>query len=277
VRTTLGELGAAPIRSTAVIVIGEVAALDLGWFERRPLFGRRVVVTRARSQASELVERLVELGAEVIEAPTIAIVDPPDRGRSLRDAAARVASFGWVVFTSTNAVERFTALLRDGRAFGAARVAAIGPATADALRARNIEPDLVPARAIAEGLLEEWPTGEGSVLVPQSALARPTLAAGLTERGWKVEVVDAYTTLALPARDAAAVVSADAITFTASSTVTNFVDSYGVDALPKVVVSIGPATSSTAAERGIAVTAEADPHTLDGLIGAVLTVLGSRS
>ncbi|MCU1379299.1 MAG: uroporphyrinogen-III synthase/uroporphyrinogen-III C-methyltransferase [Acidimicrobiales bacterium] len=278
VRTTLAGLGAAEISSPAVLVIGAVAGLDLGWYEQRPLFGRRVVVTRARTQASDLAARLADLGAEVIEVPTIEIADAADRGAALADAAGRAGTYDWVVFTSANAVERFVAHLRDARAFGAARVAAVGAATAEALAAANVLADLVPDRFVAEALVDSFPDapeGGGRVLVPQAADARPVLADGLRAKGWYVDVVEAYRTV--PGRPSthalAAAREADAITFTSSSTVTGYLEVAGADAVPPVVVSIGPITSATAKEHGLDVAIEADPSTVDGLVAALRTAL----
>src|SRR5437763_5960329 len=128
VRTTLGRLGTVELEPPVTLVVGAVAALDLRWFEARPLFGRRVVVTRAREQASDLVERLHRFGAETIELPAITIDEPDDGGAELRECAAWLSrgDFEWVVFTSANAADRFCALLRDARAFGPTRVAAMG-------------------------------------------------------------------------------------------------------------------------------------------------------
>ena len=197
IRTTLGELHACPLEPPVTMVIGRVAGLDLPWFETRPLFGRRVVVTRARHQASGLAERLRALGAEPVEVPTIEIVDPDDGGQTLRAVAARVREYDWVCLTSANAAERFVACLRDARALGDVRVAAIGPGTAAALAAAGIAADLVPERSLAEGLVDEFPepgaddAGLGSrrVLLPQAAGARPVLADGLASKGWTVEVL----------------------------------------------------------------------------------------
>ncbi|HEV7685510.1 MAG TPA: uroporphyrinogen-III C-methyltransferase, partial [Acidimicrobiia bacterium] len=153
VRTTLGRLAGEPIESPAVMLVGAVATLDLPWYEARPLFGRRVIVTRAREQASGLVERLQELGAATVELPVIEIGEPDDGGAALREAAGRVGEYDWVVFTSANAVVRFFAALGavgfDTRALGGRRVAAIGPGTADALASAGVRPDLVPERFVA--------------------------------------------------------------------------------------------------------------------------------
>jgi uroporphyrinogen III methyltransferase / synthase len=277
IRATLAGLATADVQSPAVIVVGDVAALDFGWFERRPLFGRRVVVTRARAQASTLADALSELGADVVEVPTIQIDEPADAAVALVRAATEVHTYDWVVFTSANAVERFVPHLRDARAFGAAQIAAVGSGTADALRRFHVVADLVPDRFVAEALVDVFPEGKGTVLLPQAAAARPVLAEGLRDKGWTVEVVEAYRTIAgQPTSGAlAAAAQADAITFTSASTVTNFVDLAGLDAVPPVVVSIGPVTTRAAKEAGIEVTAEADPSTIDGLVDALVRVLGS--
>jgi uroporphyrinogen III methyltransferase / synthase len=270
IRTTLAGLGAADVRSPSVIVIGEVAALDLGWFERRPLFGKRVVVTRSRDQASGLRRRLEELGAEVLEVPAIAV-----EWVAGVDLAGPVSGAEWVVFSSANAVDAVTGGLRDARAFGAARVAAIGPGTAAALARFGVVADLVPDRNVAEGLVDAFPAGTGRVYLPQAEGARPVLAGGLAAKGWSVDVRAAYRTVAAPLSEAdrAAAAAADAITFTSSSTVTNYLAGAGAEAVPPIVVSIGPVTSETARGAGLAVTAEADPHTIDGLVDAVVVAL----
>jgi uroporphyrinogen III methyltransferase / synthase len=277
VRTTLGELGSADVASPSVIVVGAVAALELGWFEQRPLFGRRIVVTRARTQASGLAARLAALGADVVEVPTIEIADPAD-GSALAAAAGRIRSYDWVAFTSANAVERFMAHVRDARAFGDCRLAVVGSATAAALAGAGLVADLVPERFVAEGLVDAFPDvppGGGRVLVPQSAEARPTLVEGLRAKGWYVDPVEAYRTVSgsPPARALAAAEGADAITFTSSSTVTGYLGL--TDVVPPVVASIGPITSATCRERGLEVAVEADPSDVGGLVDAVVRVLGS--
>jgi uroporphyrinogen III methyltransferase/synthase len=275
VRTTLGKLAGAILEPPVTIVIGKVAGLDLRWFEGRPLFGRKVVVTRARAQASVLVEKLTALGAETVELPTIEIVDAADRGEALHAAAARLGEYDWVVFTSVNAVDRLFAGVRDARAFGSAKVAAVGPGTAGALAARGVVADLVPHSAVAEALVESFPAGPGRVLLPQAAAARPVLAEGLLAKDWQVDVVEAYRTVAAqPSEDAlAAAAKADAIAFTSSSTVTSWLALAGTDALPPVVACIGPVTAATAAEYGVPVTVAATEHTVDGLVDALVAAL----
>ena len=280
VRTTLGSLAEADLESPAVIVIGEVAGLDLAWYERLPLFGRSVVVTRPRHQAGALVERLQRLGAATVELPTIEIVDPADGGAALRAAAAVVGSYDWVTFTSANAVARFLPLLRDARAFGAAKVAAIGPGTAQALAEARVVADLVPERFVGEGLLKAFPPPHpgGRVLLPRAAVARDMLPEGLRAAGWEVDVVEAYRTRPTrPAPEAlAAAGAADAVTFTSSSSVAGYLQVAGLAAVPPVVASIGPVTSATARNLGLTVAAEADVHTLDGLVDAVVRALLPR-
>ena len=289
VRTTLAELGTVELDAPATIVIGAVAGLDLRWFEARPLFGRRVIVTRAREQASELVSRLRVAGADAIEVPVIRIADPSDGGVALRAAAARVHEFDWVVLTSANGAERLCREVRDARAFGGARVAAIGPATASALRRWGITPDLVPARFVAEALVDAFPSGpagpegqkqsSGRVLLARAAVAREVLPDGLRAKGWTVEEVEAYRTERVAVNEArrAAIGAADAIAFTSSSTVTNYLEAVGADAVPPVVACIGPVTADTARSRGLRVDIEAEEHTIDGLVGALVAHLGQHS
>lgn len=273
VRTTLAELGDTPMEAPSTLVIGGVAALDLAWFEHRPLFGRRVVVTRAREQASGLVERLTALGAEVVELPAIEVVD------SVEPLHLDPASYDWVVFTSANAVARVVPTLRDARAFGTARIAVVGTATAEALGRHNLVADLVPEQFVAESLVEAFPSGTGRVLVPQAADARPALADGLQAKGWTVDVVEAYRTQPVEpsAETLAAAAQADAVTFTSSSTVTNYVDAAGIDDVPPVVACIGPVTAETARAAGLTVDVVAEVHTVDGLADALVGVIESRA
>jgi len=279
-RTTLGRLAGEDIESPAVMVIGAVATLDLPWYENRPLFGKRIIVTRARPQASGLVERLHELGAATVELPVIEIGEPADGGTALRAAAGRVADYDWVAFTSANAVGRFFAALgevgADTRALGGRRVAAIGPGTAEALAAAGVRADLVPDRFVAESLLEAFPDGPGRVLLPRAAIARDALPAGLTERGWTVDVVEAYrTAVGRPAPEAlAAAGSAHAVTFTSSSTVTNYLAVAGDVPVPPVVACIGPITADTARAAGLSVDVVAAEHTIEGLVSALIEKFG---
>jgi uroporphyrinogen III methyltransferase/synthase len=279
-RTTLGRLGEEVVEAPAVIVIGAVAEADLRWYEDRPLFGRRVVVTRAREQASELVERLAELGAETVELPVIEIGEPADGGVALSRAAAAAASYDWVAFTSANAVERFFAALEagggDARSLAGPRVAAIGPGTAAALATRGVRADLVPDHYVAEAVVDAFPDGPGRVLLPRAAVARDALPAGLAAKRWEVDVVEAYRTrLGVPTPEAlASAGGADAVTFTSSSTVSNFLQVAGRERVPPVVACIGPVTAATAEAAGLDVSVVAEEHTIEGLVRALVEALG---
>ena len=272
VRATLGTIADQTLATPSVIVVGEVAGVDLTWFERRPLSARRVVVTRTRQQASQLTVALRELGAVPIEVPVIEIVEPSDGGVGLAAAALRLGAFDWVILTSPNGANRLLAVVPDARAFGSAKVAAIGPGTAAVLAAGKIRADLVPDRFVAEALLDALPSGPGRILLARAEVARDVLPEGLRARGWEVDVVDAYRTVGAVVSDEqrAAIRGADVITFTSSSTVERFLDAVGADALPPVVACIGPITAATARARGLTVDIEATVHTIDGLVAALL-------
>jgi uroporphyrinogen III methyltransferase / synthase len=281
VRATLATVGAAGVQAPAAIVVGDVAGLDLSWFEARPLFGRAVVVTRAREQASELRQRLEGLGAEVIELPAIAI-EPVDF------EVPPLERYGWLVFTSANGVHAFyerglVPAGLDARALAGVRIAAIGPGTAAALAGRGVRADLLPERFVAESLLEAFPAPRSDgerVLLARADRARDVLPAGLSGRGYEVDVLAVYRTVTA-APDPVAVERArrgdvDALTFTSSSTVTNLCDLLGNVPDPQpVVASIGPVTSKTAEEQGLRVDVEATEHTIDGLVDAVLRALAA--
>ena len=255
-RATLSTITALGVASPSAIVVGPVAGLDLSWFETRPLFGRTVVVTRAREQASSLRNRLEELGATVVELPSIAIEPLPI-------ARPDPSGYAWVVFTSVNGVDGFfarglAAHGLDARALGGCRIAAIGSGTAEALGHHGIVPDLVPERFVAESLLEAFPpalTGD-RVLLARAEVARDALPEGLARLGYVVEVLPVYRTVtATPDPEDLARVQrgeVDALTFTASSTVDNFCDLVGPLPEPApLVVSIGPVTSDRARVRGL--------------------------
>ncbi len=275
-RGTLGQLaaGQAPdaFGSPALIVVGATAAMALRSYEQRPLAGWRVVVTRAEHQAASLSAELAALGARPVELPLIELIPPSDGGAALASAAGHLATYDWVVFTSANAVERFVALLHDARAFGAAKVAAIGSATADALAGRGIVADLVPARFVAEDLLAAFPRpGSGRVLLPRAGAARAVLPDGLRGLGWQVDVVEAYRTAhaELSPEQLELLATADAVTVTSSSTVQALAELVPPGALPPVVASIGPITTATAAACGIEVSVEATTSTVAGLATAL--------
>jgi uroporphyrinogen III methyltransferase/synthase len=275
VRATLATIAGHRIAPPVTIVIGDVAAQRLDWFESRPLFGRTAVVTRSRAQASTMAAALAEAGAAVVEFPVIEIVDPLDGGAALRDAATRVTDYDWVVLTSPNGARRFLDAVGDARRLGSTKIAVIGTGTGAAVQERFVTPDLVPERFVAESLIEAFPrspSGAGRVLIARAEVAREVLPSGLRELGWDVDLVDAYRTV--PARPdpaaLAAVAAADVITFTSSSTVTNFLEVAGREHVPAAVACIGPITAATAREAGLDVTVEADEHSIDGLVTAVV-------
>jgi uroporphyrinogen III methyltransferase / synthase len=223
------------------------------------LLGRRVVVTRAVDQASKLADRLRDLGATVVLAPTIRFEPVP---------FVLPHDLDWVVVTSPNGV----AALAD---LGTARLAVVGPDTAEAAVAVGFTVSLVPPRSMAESLVEAFASGPGRVAVVQADIARPVAVDGLRAKGWDVIAVTAYRTLGVDAEPTMidAIASADAITFTSGSTVRSFVTAYGVDRLPGNVISIGPVTTNACAELGISVTLTASEHNIDGLVAATVQSL----
>jgi uroporphyrinogen III methyltransferase/synthase len=260
---------AAQVRAPAITLVGDVAALgeQLAWLEARPLHGRTVAVTRARAQTSALAARLRELGAAVVEAPAI-------RVRPLEAELPDLAGFDLVCVTSPNGAELLMDRLRDARALAGVTVAAIGPGTARTLRARGIEPDVVPARAVAEGLVEalaDVPVQRA--LIVRAAEGRNVLRDALLARGADVQETVLYTTEAEPLDDGAraAASAADYLLFASGSAVRFFAAAAGREALegPRIV-SIGPATSAELRALDVEPAVEADPHTPDGLIAALL-------
>jgi uroporphyrinogen III methyltransferase/synthase len=285
VEAKLGDLAAvaeaSELRAPAVVVAGAVAERrdTIAWLERRALYGRRVVVTRARAQASGLARTLAALGADVVELPAIRI-EPRLDSDEVRRAVDEIYSYALVCLTSPNGVRLlFDALAgqgRDARALANATVAAIGPGTAAALRAHGVIPDVVPERSVAEALVEALSGVEvhgRPVLVARAAEARDLLPDALRERGAEVDVVSLYETVAeAPDPDALeAAGDADYVTFTSSSTVRNFIDAVG-DGFPRRarIVSIGPVTSEAARDAGLEVHVEAERHDPDGLVAALL-------
>ncbi len=274
---TLGhQIEAAGLKPPATIIIGDVVELrgKLNWFERLPLFGKRIVVTRAAEQAGELSSRLRSLGATVIEFPVIelrAAADPTP----LDAAIARLAGYDWVIFTSVNGVRFFMdhldASAADLRGLRA-RICVIGPATRAAVEALHLKVDLMPEEYVAESLVAAFSGHDlkgKRILLPRAAVARDVIPVALGALGAQVDVVEAYRNV-IPSRRAE-LGSADWITFTSSSTVTNFLALAGREALRGTrVASIGPVTSATLRAQGIEVHAEARTYTLDGLVEAMV-------
>jgi len=283
---------AAGLKPPAVTIVGQVAGLRdqvaaLRWFENRPLFGQRVLVTRTRQQASALSSRLRALGAEPVELPTIEI-GPPLDWAPLDQAIAALPSpgFDWIVFTSVNGVdaffERLTWAGRDARALAGARLAAIGPATAASLALHGLRADRVPTEYIAEAVAASLGDVAGSrVLLPRADIARAALAGVLRDGGATVVEVDAYRTLQ-PQVDAGQLApllaSITLATFTSSSTVRNLAamaraaDLHLPDVLAAATIAcIGPITAATARDEGLPVHVVAQDYTIDGLIDAIVT------
>jgi uroporphyrinogen III methyltransferase / synthase len=269
------------LKPPATVIIGDVVSLrdKLSWFERLPLFGQRIVVTRAREQSAALTVPLRQLGAEVIELPTIEIEPAGDYG-PLDRVIASLGEYDWLIFTSANGVlfflERLAVSSRDVRSIRG-RLCAIGPTTRDALERCHLKVDIVADQYVAEGLLRalEPHSLKGTrVLIARAAVARDVLPNELTARGAIVDVVEAYRT-AMPsdlAARAAGILSPkpDWVTFTSSSTAQNLIDVTGPETLRDLrIASIGPITSQTLRKYGIQITVEASSYTIPGLVDAI--------
>jgi uroporphyrinogen-III synthase len=240
----------------------------------RPLAGRSVVVTRAPEQAATLVDALRGLGADVVELPLIAVVEPADGGAALAAVLDDLDHVDWLVVTSPNGAQRVAGAL-SSRPPGSPHVAAVGAATEAALGRRA---DIVPDEQIAEGLLDLFPTGEGRVVVAQAAESRGVLEPGLTERGWSVEIVATHRTAIAPAdlidgpvwraacdraRDA------DAVVFTSGSAARGWAAAVGSHT-PAIVVAIGPATAAVARQENLKITHVATDHSVGGVLAALV-------
>lgn len=287
---TIAEVAVAErIKAPTIAIFGQVAALRerLAWFERRPLSGRTVAVTRARAQASGLAAALRALGADVVETPVIRI-------RELPGPAPELSGYDLLCLTSPNGVNALFARLReagaDARALADVTVAAIGPGTARQLAAHGISADIVPERFVAEGLVEalaEIPVKRA--LVARAAVARDVLPDALRARGAEVDVLALYETVLEPLdeRSREALAAADYVTFTSSSTVTNLLEAGGLGGTeagheadagrrPRLV-SIGPVTSATLRKHGFEPDVEATRHDIDGLLEALIADAGDHA
>lgn len=295
--STLADLPDAAVRegfsNPSIIVVGDVVRLKdkLDWFEKKPLFGRTVVVTRAREQASDSAALLAAKGARVIQFPTIKIVPMPDYAE-LDDAVSHLSRYGWVVFTSVNGVrffrERLAALGLDARALGSVKVAAIGPATARAVEAMGIRPDLVPASYVAEGvakaMLDLGMKGQ-KVLLPRAREARDVLPRALREAGAEVDVIAAYENV--PSDDnreqvmeALQAGKLDCVTFGSSSTVRNFLASIPLEELKKFpgvrFAAIGPVTAETMRSLGLTPDIQPEEFTIPAMVDAVCAAFAHK-
>jgi uroporphyrinogen III methyltransferase/synthase len=275
----------------AVAVFGQVVALrkSLNWYEKRPLSGKRIVVTRTRRQASALSDRLRAFGADVIELPTIRI-EPPSDLREFAELVQDAHTYDWIVFTSPNGVtaffELFFKLYDDARDIGAAKIAAIGPATTQRVKDFHLHVDLQPEEFVAEAVVREFQKQGGvenlRILLAQAEKARDVLPKQLSNLGAIVDEAFAYRTVAETRDDTGArhrllEEGADLITFTSSSTVENFL-ALGLPWPKRMqVASIGPITSKTARDHGLKVTIEAHRHDIEGLAESIRHFYSSRS
>ncbi len=285
----------AGIKPPGVIVVGDVVNLRerLRWFDTKPLFGKRVLVTRSREQASVLSGRLRELGAEPVEFPTIKIAPPQDFG-PLDEAIEGLSSYDWVIFTSANGVKSFMQRLlvrgRDVRALAGVKLAAIGPATAGELERLSLRVGYMPQRYVAEAIAEGIGDVAGArILLPRADLARPSLVQGLEAKGAVVDEVIAYRTLSRePSEEIKRILldgKIDIVTFTSSSTVRNLASALEAEvgkgwqaALERAIIAcIGPITAETAAELGIKVDVVAEEHTIKGLVGSIVNFVGEMA
>src|SRR3990172_2954317 len=276
------------IRQPAILVVGEVIQLrdKLNWFEKRPLFGKRILVTRSRDQASAFSELLEEYGAHVIQSPTIDI-RPPSDWSGLDRSIEGLEKYHWIIFTSVNGVayfwQRLTVAGKDARIFKGIKIAAIGPPTAQALSEHGIIPDLIPNEYKAEGIIQALETEDLTgirFLIPRAAEAREALPEQLRNRGAKVELVEAYRTVR-PADNEKEIIDLlkakeiDLITFTSSSTVKNLIQS-----LPKPrydgllagikIACIGPITAKTAKDLGIETDIMPEEYTIPAMAEAIV-------
>ncbi len=293
---SLDEIARATAESTdrrpAILVVGRVGALreHLRWFDARPLFGKRILVTRPRPQAAELVERLEAMGAQAIEAPMIRIAPPDDYG-PLDDACAQAGTFDWIIFSSANAVDAFIQRLlgtsQDVRALNGVKLGVMGPATAERLTRLGLKVDLAPAEFRAESMLQAIAqTGDIQglkVLLPRADIGRELLADELRKLGAAVTEVVAYrTVVAEPEREGEPDIyrmllerRIDAVTFTSASAVRNFVRVLGAEPAADllrttVVASIGPVTAEAAAQCNIATTIVPASFTVPALVAAIV-------
>lgn len=295
IRGTLEELAARlaaePLRSPAVLVVGPVAGLreHLRWFDARPLFGKRILVTRAREQAADLAERLEELGAQAIEMAAVRI-EPVADTSALDEACAVAGTFDWIVFTSQNAVEHFMRRVLAGpsdvRSLKGPKLCAIGPATAERLTRYGLKVDAIPHEHRAEhtvaAMKEHGDLAGQKVLFPRSEIARQVVADDLRRAGAQVTEVVAYRTVPETQRDGGPDVykmllehQIDAVTFTSASAVRSFVQAIGEEQAADLlsattVASIGPVTAEAAQQLGIRSTVVPREFTVPGLVQALV-------
>lgn len=274
------------IKPPAIFIVGEVVKLrkELQWFDNKSLFGKKIIVTRAREQASALTEKLEALGAHCIETPSIKITEMDDY-QKLDEAIQKLDSYNFIIFTSVNGVDYFFKRLhklgKDSRALASAKIAAIGTQTADHLRTYGLLADIVPTMFIAEGILaalEGHIKPNMNILIPRAEVARDILPIKLREQGANVDVAPTYQTKIADVdsdtvKEILAKEQVDVITFTSSSTVTNLLAILGDEGKELIskaqIACIGPITAATCKENGIKVDTVADEYTIQGLVDVV--------
>jgi len=277
----------------AILVVGKVVDLrdTLNWFEQKPLFGKGIVITRPQRQADDLARLLISEGAYPISFPTIKIV-PPANWHGLDEAIDKLTTYNWLIFTSANGVQFFFERLReknkDIRDLKGIKICCIGPATARQIEDKGIKVDLVPEQFIAEGILQSFAAMDlkgRKILIPRAAKARDVLPEGLKKFGASVDVVAAYQTVnsGKKKEDLAVLISdnkVDVLTFTSSSTVTNFVEIMGRDfPLPAHVdvACIGPVTAATAKKAGFKIDISHEEYTMEGLVQSLVEHVKNKS
>ncbi|MGH7430159.1 MAG: uroporphyrinogen-III C-methyltransferase, partial [Candidatus Methylomirabilaceae bacterium] len=294
-RTVTGALGdiaalaeAHGLGPPAILVVGDVVGLreHLGWYERRPLFGKRILITRAQEQAHDFAELLEARGAEVIQIPLISFA-PPRSWAPLDRAIGRLEGFQWVIFTSVNGVEAFFLRLRtlrqDARRLGGAKICAIGPATAEALEQHSILADLIPTEFLAEGIVKAFEARDlpgARILLPRAEVARGLLPMALEKHGATVEVVPAYRTVQAAAdtellKQLLQDRKIDVVTFTSASTVTNFIDVLETEDVKQLmegvrIACIGPITAETVERSGLTVDITPTRYTIPSLAESIV-------
>lgn len=296
--TLTGELGniadkveEAGFKAPAVAIFGGVVNLreQINWFETKPLFGKRVVVTRTRKQAGVLSKRLADLGADVFELPTIKI-EPPKDMMSFGELVQDAHTYDWLIFTSPNGVEAFFELFyklySDAREIGGVNIAAMGPGTAAKIKEYRFSTDLMPEKSVAESLADAMEEGIGTLdnlkmLWVKAEVTRDVLSKRLRKKGVILDEAIAYRTVAADADNAGAIErfkdeGADVITFTSSSTVEHFLELKLPLPERLKIASIGPITSKTLQAHGLYVDVEAEQHDIPGLVNAVIELCSQK-